>query len=67
MFKIVDFFSFQVRFGTLNDYFRLVHERLREDKHNLPVLSGDFFTYADRNDHYWSGLFFLQEVKYPQL
>ncbi|VBB29288.1 unnamed protein product [Acanthocheilonema viteae] len=45
------------RFGTLNEYFRLVHERLSENKENLPVLSGDFFTYADRNDHYWSGYY----------
>uniref|UniRef100_A0A0R3RZZ4 Alpha-mannosidase n=1 Tax=Elaeophora elaphi TaxID=1147741 RepID=A0A0R3RZZ4_9BILA len=45
------------RFGTLEDYFRLVHGRLREDEDNLPVLSGDFFTYADRNDHYWTGYY----------
>ncbi|EJW78180.1 hypothetical protein WUBG_10911 [Wuchereria bancrofti] len=45
------------RFGTVDDYFRLVHERLYEDNDNLPVLSGDFFTYADRNDHYWSGYY----------
>ncbi|VDM94119.1 unnamed protein product, partial [Onchocerca ochengi] len=45
------------RFGTLDDYFRLVHERLDESSDKLPILSGDFFTYADRNDHYWSGYY----------
>ncbi|XP_015433271.1 PREDICTED: alpha-mannosidase 2 [Dufourea novaeangliae] len=45
----------QIQFGTLTDYFDAVRE-----KHNLnefPTLSGDFFTYSDRDDHYWSGYY----------
>ncbi|VDD92214.1 unnamed protein product, partial [Enterobius vermicularis] len=47
------------RFGTPNEYFKLMRERLREDNDRLPVLTGDFFTYSDRNDHYWSGNHFI--------
>ncbi|KAI6198247.1 Alpha-mannosidase [Aphelenchoides fujianensis] len=46
------------RFGTLREYFELVDEKERAGElDRLPSLSGDFFTYADRADHYWSGFF----------
>lgn len=47
--------NIEVKFGTLQEYFNSVHkERKLKD---FPSLSGDFFTYADRDDHYWSGYF----------
>lgn len=52
---------FQVKFGTLTDYFDALRERARVRADGLPggypVLSGDFFSYADRDDHYWTGYF----------
>jgi len=51
----------EVQWGTLSDYFsqvRKTSEAKTGDEVGLfPSLSGDFFTYADRDDHYWSGYF----------
>ena len=53
----------QVQFGTLSDYFSAlensdwVTSRIARGDHAFPVLSGDFFTYSDRDDHYWSGYY----------
>jgi alpha-mannosidase II len=49
-------FNAHMRFGTLGDYFTEL-AKLNVNNKNVKVLEGDFFTYADRQDHYWSGYY----------
>lgn len=51
----------KAQFGTLTDYFNAVYKAngvaQGSRPADYPVLSGDFFAYADREDHYWTGYF----------
>ncbi|XP_077452238.1 alpha-mannosidase 2x isoform X1 [Stigmatopora argus] len=51
----------KAQFGTLSDYFNALYKSYGVPQGSrppdFPVLSGDFFAYADREDHYWTGYF----------
>ena len=44
----------EISFGTLSDYFETV---MSDRPFSPPVLKGAFFTYADREEDYWSGYY----------
>ncbi|XP_062511702.1 alpha-mannosidase 2x-like isoform X2 [Corticium candelabrum] len=46
----------RVQFATLSEYTKAVVEDVGTLS-SFPILSGDFYTYADRSDHYWSGYY----------
>lgn len=59
----------EAKFGTLEDYFQTLREEAGRINYSrpgevgsgelegFPSLSGDFFTYADRRQDYWSGYY----------
>ena len=51
----------KIQWATLGDYFRAVHKSqgvsFGQPMPKLPTLRGDFFSYADREDNYWTGYF----------
>lgn len=59
----------EAKFGTLEDYFTAVRDEAERINYSspgvvgsslvegFPSLSGDFFTYADRQQDYWSGYY----------
>lgn len=46
-----------IQFGTLKDYFDKLQSLNIKNNHQVETFSGDFFTYADRENHYWSGYY----------
>ncbi|CEF62357.1 Alpha-mannosidase 2x [Strongyloides ratti] len=52
-----DKFNMNIRWGTLQDYFDTVHNNIKELNQQPKTLSGDFFTYSDKEQRYWSGYY----------
>ena len=62
--KIFDFFERErskynvvASFSTLGEYFDAVREETSHQNHPFQIVQGDFFTYADKQDEFWSGYY----------
>jgi alpha-mannosidase II len=42
-----------IKFSNLTNYFESVAKSAQKNSVTFPVLKGDFFTYADREQDYW--------------
>uniref|UniRef100_A0A0K0E7B1 Alpha-mannosidase n=1 Tax=Strongyloides stercoralis TaxID=6248 RepID=A0A0K0E7B1_STRER len=49
--------NMHVQFGTLNDYFKANDKSIQKENIRIPIITGDFFTYCDRDEDYWSGYY----------
>ena len=52
------FKSLNIKFGTLDEYFNKI--KSQKSVSEFPKVSGNFFTYADRHEDYWSGFYSLR-------
>lgn len=50
-------FNVHMRFGSVGEYFQILHSQIGQSKSPEVSLSGDFFTYSDKENDYWSGYF----------
>uniref|UniRef100_A0A8C6SW36 Alpha-mannosidase n=1 Tax=Neogobius melanostomus TaxID=47308 RepID=A0A8C6SW36_9GOBI len=49
--------NYQKLFDYMNSHPEIINVHCGARPTDFPVLSGDFFAYADREDHYWTGYF----------
>lgn len=52
----------KIQFGTIRDYYKAVGS-----KGNYPSLEGDFYTYTDRDEAYWTGYFTTRMILKRQI
>ena len=49
--------NIQMKFGTVGEYFDLLDEEIDQSEEKESTLTGDYFTYTDRDNEYWSGYY----------
>ncbi|XP_021352991.1 alpha-mannosidase 2x-like [Mizuhopecten yessoensis] len=50
----------KMKFGTVGEYFDILKKEIKKAEENgkpEPVITGDYFTYTDRDHEYWSGYY----------